>query len=72
MLLTSLAQAGTGPFVNTFGFLDAAGNAPFNQIVFPPLGAGFLGLTLNAASLALDPATLTPTFVSNAVSVTFD
>ena len=72
ILLLSLQKAGTGPFVNTFGFLDANGQAPFNQIVFPPLGVGFLGLTINAASVAVDPITLVPSFVSNAVGVTFD
>ncbi len=72
LLTASLASAGSPPFINTLGFLDADGNAPFNEIAFPVLPAGFLGQTVNAASIVLNPANLEITFVSNAVGVTFD
>ena len=72
LLSSSLASAGSPPFINTLGFLDANGDAPFNEIAFPVLPAGFVGLTVNAASIVLNPVNLEITFVSNAVGVSFD
>jgi len=66
-LLQLLLGANGGPFVSTFGILDAQGAASASLVVPAGAGAALAGLVLHHAAGVFDPATGELELVSNAV-----
>jgi hypothetical protein len=65
----TLNHAGAPPLINTFGFLDAAGQAAA-QFALPPLSSPVLiGASANHAYVVVDPTTLVVKMTSNAQSL---
>ncbi len=66
----SLTHANLPPLIDTFGFLDGAGEASA-QFALPPGFASLVGLQANHAWVAVQPAVLSVDFASNAVPLAF-
>ncbi|MEM7309300.1 MAG: choice-of-anchor B family protein [Planctomycetota bacterium] len=66
----SVANANSAPLVNTFAFLDPAGQGSASFALSPGF-TNLIGLQAHHAWMGIDPVTLAVTFGSNAMPLTF-